>query len=76
MSKRSFEAITFVYYFLIAQISMDKEQDTKAYTIDFLLTAKERKKKKMCLYNEELCCFHPNRMIADMGQSDDTYHLM
>lgn len=45
MSKRSFEAITFVYYFLIAQISMDKEQDTKAYTIDFLLTAKERKKK-------------------------------
>lgn len=55
----------------MAQMSMDKEQDTK-YPIDFLLIAK----KKMYFYNEELCCYHPNQMIADMGPSDITDHLM
>jgi len=72
VSERSFEAITFVYYFLMAQMSMDKEQDTKEYPIDFLLIAK----KKVYFYNEELCCYHPNQKIANMGQSDVTNHLM
>lgn len=30
----------------------------------------------MYVYSEELYYYHPNQMIANMGQSDITHHLM
>lgn len=58
--------------FLLAQMSMDREWDSKLCLLDFSLIAK----KKMYFYNVELRYYYLNQMIANMGPSDTLSHLV
>lgn len=58
--------------FLLAQMSMDRERDSKVCLLYFSLIAK----KNMYFYNEELRYYYLNQMIANMGPSDTMSHLV